>query len=71
MAGFDGPPEFPTGFWQPGYHIIDARQLTFPPDLPPGNYELRIGWYDLETFARLPLADGAGDSLMLLTVTIE
>ncbi len=71
VAGFDGPPEFPTEFWHPGYAIKDVRQLSFPPDLPPGEYELRIGWYDLETFARLPLADGTGDSLMLLTINIE
>ena len=62
---------FPTQFWQPGYNIIDVRQLIFPPDLPPGEYELRIGWYNLETFARLPLANGAGDSLTLLAVTVE
>jgi len=71
VAGFDAPPDFPTEFWQPGYRIIDTRQLTFPPDLPPSDYDLRIGWYDLETLARLPLADGTGDSLTLLTATIE
>jgi hypothetical protein len=71
VAGFDGPPEFPTEFWQPGYAIEDFRRLTFPPDLPAGDYELRIGWYDLETFTRLPLANGIGDSLTLLTVNIE
>ena len=72
VAGFDGPPEFPTEFWQPGNTIVDARVLPLPADLLPGDYELQIGWYDLETFARLPLAAaGTDDSLSLVTVTVE
>jgi len=71
VAGFDGPPEFPTEFWQPGNTIVDSRALAFPVDLPPGDYELRIGWYNLEDFARLPLADKTGDNLSLFTVSIE
>jgi hypothetical protein len=71
VAGFDGPPEFPTEFWQPGNTIVDSRALAFPVDLPSGPYELRIGWYNLENFARLPLADKTGDNLFLFTVSIE
>jgi hypothetical protein len=69
-AGFDGPPEFSTEFWQPGNTIIDARQLAIPTDLPPGDYQLVIGWYNLDDFARLPLG-GGGDALPLFTVTVE
>jgi len=69
VAGFDGPPGFPTRFWQPGYAIIDQRQLALPADLPPGQYELRIGWYNLADFGRLPLADG-NDNLRLSVVEI-
>ncbi len=71
VAGFDAPPGFPTSFWQPGYTLIDARRLALPADLPPGDYELWIGWYDLETLARLPLADGTGDALRLATVSLR
>lgn len=71
VAGFDGPPEFPTEFWQPGNTIVDSRALAFPVDLPSGPYELRIGWYNLENFARLPLADKTGDNSSLFTVSIE
>jgi hypothetical protein len=70
VAGFDGPPQFPTGFWQPGNTFIDTRALAFPPDLPPGDYELRIGWYNLINFSRLPLQDG-GDSLLVSVVKVE
>jgi hypothetical protein len=71
VAGFDGPPQFPTSFWQPGNTFIDTRTLAFPPDVPPGNYELRIGWYNLTDFSRLPLQDGVGDSLVILEVKVE
>jgi 4-amino-4-deoxy-L-arabinose transferase-like glycosyltransferase len=72
-AGFDGPPDYPTRFWQPGQTIIDARTLAFPGDLPPGEYELRIGWYSLDDFARLPLAgEGeAGDAVVLFSLVVE
>jgi hypothetical protein len=72
LAGFDGPPDFPTTFWQPGYRITDPRQLSFPAGLPPGTYELQLGWYNPTTLARLPLT---GENinpayLTLLTVNI-
>lgn len=72
-AGFDGPPDYPTRFWQPGQIIADSRALALPDDLPPGAYELRIGWYNLADFARLSLASDArpGDALALFTLTIE
>jgi len=72
VAGFDGPPDFSTAFWQPGYQITDSRQLPFPADLPPGVYELRLGWYNPSTLARLPLTTdyASNDYLRLLTVKI-
>ena len=71
VAGFDAPPDFPTLFWQPGYTLIDARRLALPADLPPGDYELWVGWYELETLTRLPLADGTGDALRLAAISIR
>jgi hypothetical protein len=71
LAGFDGPPDFPTNFWQTGNPIVDHRQLTLPNTLPPGTYELRVGWYHLNNFARLPLTDRPGDSVTLLTMAVE
>lgn len=71
VAGFDGPPRFPTQYWQPGSTLIDARTLDIPADLPAGTYELRLGWYNLDDFARLPLLDGEGDSLTLFAVNVN
>jgi hypothetical protein len=71
IAGFDGPPPYPTRFRQPGQTFIDTRLLSLPADLPPGDYELWIGWYSLDDFARLPLLDREGDALRIVTITVE
>ncbi len=73
VAGFDGPSRYPTAFWQSGNTIIDSRTLAFPADLPPGNYDLHIGWYNLDDFARLSLAGEniLNDTLPLITVSVE
>jgi hypothetical protein len=71
VAGFDGPPAFPTGYWHPGYVIADARELLLPADLPPGSYTLRLGWYSPDTLARLSLAEGEADAWPLLEFTVK
>ncbi|MDM8527416.1 hypothetical protein QUF58_04320 [Anaerolineales bacterium HSG24] len=55
IAGFDAPPAFPTRYWQTGYSLTDPRPISLSPDLPPGNYSLLIGWYQPDTFVRLPI----------------
>ncbi len=35
-----------TSFWQ-------ISQLTLPGDLPPGQYQVEVGWYNPETGERL------------------
>jgi 4-amino-4-deoxy-L-arabinose transferase-like glycosyltransferase len=66
----DGPPlagDYPTGMWAPGETIADPHPVALPPDLPPGQYRLVVGMYDLETLARLTRLDGSGDSIELPT----
>lgn len=70
VAGFDAPPAFPTRFWEPGSRIADARHFTLPTDLPPGTYDVLIGWYAPDTFVRLSLPHHANDALRLATITI-
>lgn len=43
----------PTTRWQPGDIIKDVYTLPFPPDLPAGEYALRVGLYLRETGERL------------------
>ena len=68
LAQYDGAPASarrPATSWQPGEILIgtDAR-IDLPPQLPPGEYQLRLGLYNYETGQRLLLGDGA-DAYMI------
>lgn len=59
----DAPPlqgDWPTSRWQAGAWLADARQIDLPPNLPPGALQVRLGWYDPVTGARLPAFDASG-----------
>lgn len=56
IAQADGPPLngwYPTSWWEQGEVIVDDRVFPLPSDIQPGEYELELGWYDLETGERL------------------
>ncbi|GIK39155.1 MAG: hypothetical protein BroJett011_29880 [Chloroflexota bacterium] len=58
---------YPTSRWQPGETVIDPLTLSLPADLPPGQYTLWAGMYQLDTLARLPVAnDTSGENAILL-----
>ena len=57
VAQGDGPPLYgarPTAGWRPGEVLADEHLLLLPADLPPGEYTILLGFYDPDTFARLP-----------------
>ncbi|MBN1121910.1 MAG: hypothetical protein JXJ17_12585 [Anaerolineae bacterium] len=58
----------PTTGWAPGEIVADGYLLPLPADLPPGDYSLRIGWYDPLAGDRPLLSDGA--EFLLLPVTL-
>jgi len=65
LAQHDGQPVGelrPTTTWNVGETIIDQFAIQLPSDAPTGNYQLRIGVYDLNTQARLPLILPDGSS---------
>jgi hypothetical protein len=69
----DGQPQggaYPTSVWDAGEVVADAHRLALPPDLPAGDYRLRLGLYQLETGVRLPM-DGGGDALELGVPLVE
>ena len=75
LAQVDGAPVSaarPTYSWnEPTETLIGAPlMLTLPSDLPAGRYRVRIGLYDYQTLARLPVADG-GDVFELVEVTVR
>lgn len=62
VTQFDGMPRgftYPTGAWAPGEVVSDEVKLSLQ-DVPPGYYELVIGWYDADTGLRLPTLDSQG-----------
>lgn len=66
IAQRDTPPVAgtrPTTGWFPGEIIADSYTLTVPADTPPGTYSLKVGFYDPDTYARLPATDTAGQAM--------
>jgi hypothetical protein len=77
VAQLDSQPlqgAYPTSFWRPGERIQDPSLLEIPPEVPAGDYDLRVGIYLLETGERLPrFGTGGqvlGDSITLGRVTV-
>ncbi len=69
LAGWDGLTA-PATCWQPGDVIIQNYAIPLPADLPPGRYQIEVGWYDAETVQRWPcLLDGrlVGDRFIIET----
>jgi hypothetical protein len=54
---------WPTNYWLPHQPVLDSHQLSLPPDLSPGRYQVQVGLYDWETLERLSVLDGATPSV--------
>ncbi len=53
--------------WENDTALRDGAALTLPPDLPPGDYRIFVGFYDPETFARVGvLDDQSGEAAVIL-----
>ncbi|MBZ0319735.1 MAG: hypothetical protein K8L91_25220 [Anaerolineae bacterium] len=66
----DGTPvggRYPTRFWQAGDVIAETRVLAMA-DVPAGEYQIRVGFYDPNTFERLQ--GPSGDFISLANVSI-
>jgi hypothetical protein len=56
IAQADGPPLegwYPTSRWLPGTEIQDERKFYLPQDVTSGEYDLSVGFYDLDTGQRI------------------
>jgi hypothetical protein len=60
---------YPTSLWQPGEFITDIHALSLPTDLPSGRYTLQVGLYNVETGARLLIAEGQ-DRIALDSISV-
>jgi len=52
---------FPTYDWPADLNTSDEWDITLPPDVPPGEYQVYTGLYRLETGERIPVADENGE----------
>ena len=62
-----------TTTWQPGQVVIDNHGLLIPSDLPPGQYYLQLGLYDLanpNNRLLITTPNGVTNSYLLARVTI-
>jgi len=67
---------FMTPIWEPETLYFDERFLAVPCDLPAGNYNLLLGFYDINTIENLPVNTPDGEPmgtnlLYLTTLTVE
>jgi hypothetical protein len=70
---------FPSYLWFPkwleGQRVCDPYRLDLPGDLPPGQYWLEVGMYEMGTIRRIPQLDASGnmtgDRLILGPVTVR
>jgi hypothetical protein len=44
---------YPTSLWKTGEVVEDVHGVLVTADLPPGSYDLAVGWYDPVTGERL------------------
>lgn len=51
---------YPTSVWDEGEIIRDQYTIAIPPETPPGDYQLIVGFYEWPTLERLPVLDDAG-----------
>jgi len=58
-----------TSGWQPGEEVDDKEAILLPLDIPPGQYQILVGFYLLESGQRLKLANGP-DSLRLGSIEV-
>lgn len=47
--------------WLPGQRLLDPYRLVLPADLPPGQYYIEVGLYEMVGQRRLHMADPAGN----------
>jgi len=65
VAQADSQPQdgdYPTSIWDEGEVVIDEHRLTTG-ELSPGEYDLWVGIYLLETMERLPVIDTQGEKM--------
>jgi hypothetical protein len=67
VAQHDGRPVLeirPVPSWRAGEVMLDSHPIALNADLSPGEYELSVGMYDLDTLERAPAYNSVGERLL-------
>jgi hypothetical protein len=77
VAQQDAPPcngECPATSWLENEILLDPARLALPANLPTGDYQLAVGWYEEATQQRLAGVDATGhplaDQVLVLPLTV-
>jgi hypothetical protein len=54
---------YPTSVWRAGEVTLDAHPLDMPVDALPGQHQLEVGMYLLDSMERVPATDAAGQPI--------
>lgn len=65
----DAPPQLPTRYLRSGDQFLTRHPLHYPQPPEPGTYQIVIGWYKPDDFARLSTAN-PDNAYLLTTLTI-
>jgi hypothetical protein len=55
----DGPSFLPT-YWRPGDTVLNPFDLQISPDVPAGDYMMRVGMYTYPAIKNVPVSDASG-----------
>jgi hypothetical protein len=72
VAQTDGYPAYGSSLsstWRDGQLIIDPREIRLPANLPAGDYQIAVGWYDWQTGERIRLSNG--EDAYILPIRVE
>lgn len=66
---------YPTSIWDKGEIVKDEYELSIPPDVSPGDYQVEVGMYLLSTMERLKVltedGEAEGDRILLTEVHVR
>ncbi len=61
----------PTMGWAPGEVVTGSLDLSIGAGVPPGDYSIRIGWYDAQTGERILLAEGGDFTILAEPLAVQ
>ncbi len=64
------PGDYPTSRWTPAHYVRDAHVMRLPADIPPGDYLLSFGLYDMHTDTRVTTERGEDQGILPIFIHV-